>query len=126
MRVKLRGIHKNHRRLAGGRLVTYYYAWRRGPRLVGAPGSAEFLNSYQAAYSSRRTPDRSLFRSIVIAYRVSPEFAKLADQTAANYARYLAKIEIAFAELPVAALDDPRVTRDWREAQATLTTRGRS
>jgi integrase len=118
MRVKLKGVHINHRRLASGQLVTYYYAWRGGPRLVGEPGSPEFITSYQAAYSSRRTGDRSLFRSIIVAYRASPEFAKLASQTAANYARYLAKIELAFADMPLVALDDPRVTRDfldWRD-----------
>jgi integrase len=118
VRVKLKGIHAIHRRLATGRLVTYYYAWRGGPRLVGEPGSPEFVASYQAAHSNRRTPDRSSVRSIIVAFRGSPEFAKLAAQTAANYTRYLAKIERAFADLPLEALDDPRVTRDfldWRD-----------
>jgi integrase len=124
MQVKLKGIHAVRRQLAGagGRLVTYYYAWRGGPRLVGEPGSPEFLASYQAALSNRRTPDRSLFRSIIVAYRGSPEFAKLAARTAANYTRYLTKIKLAFAELPLEALDDPRVTRDfldWRDGIGT-------
>jgi integrase len=119
MRIKLKGVHAVHRRLAGGNLASYFYAWRGGPRLVGEPGSPEFIASYQAAYSNRRAPDRLSFRSIVIAYRASPEFGKLAKQTAANYSRYLSKIELAFADLPIAALDDPRVTRDfldWRDS----------
>jgi hypothetical protein len=34
-----------------------YYAWRGGPRLVGMPGSPEFMASYHAAYRNRREPD---------------------------------------------------------------------
>jgi hypothetical protein len=113
MRVKLKGIHTVHRQLASGEIKPCYYAWRGGPRIVGEPGSPEFIASYNAAYGNRRTPDRSSFRSVIVSYRASPEFAKLANQTALNYARYLSKIEIAFSDLPLAALDDPRVTRDF-------------
>lgn len=47
--VMLEGVHVVPRRLAGGRLVEYHYAWRGkgAPRLHGAPGSPEYITSYQ-------------------------------------------------------------------------------
>jgi integrase len=125
MRVKLKGIASATATLADGTHVRYFYAWRGGPRLVGDPGSPEFLASYEAAYRNRRTPDPSRFRSIIAGYRASPEFAKRRDRSADDYSRHLAKIELAFTDLPLAALEDPRVTRDfldWRDkiAQTSL------
>jgi hypothetical protein len=49
VRVSLAGIHKVRIKLAGGNVKFFYYAWRGGPRLVGEPGSPEFLASYMAA-----------------------------------------------------------------------------
>jgi integrase len=123
MQVKLKGIADTKSRLASGETKTYYYAWRGGPRLVGEPGSPEFLASYEAARRNRHTPDRSLFRSVIVAYLASPEFAKLSDRSADDYKRHLGKIELAFADLPLAALEDPRVTREflnWRDGIAAM------
>ena len=42
-------------------------------------------------------------------------------RTQRDYLRQIARIEIDFGDLPLAALDDPRVTRDfleWRDAMA--------
>ncbi len=122
MRVDLPGIHRISRTLATGERVTYFYAWRGGPRLVGKPGSPEFLRSYEAAHSNRRTPDPSLFRSLVIAYKASRDFTGLRERTRADYSKQIAKIEAAFADLPLDALDDPRVTRDllsWRDGMSS-------
>lgn len=49
------------------------------------------------------------------------KYEKLADKTAADYRRHLIKIESEFADLPLAALDDARITRDflkWRDGMA--------
>ena len=35
MRVHLKGVASATKRLADGRKVTYYYAWRGGPKLEG-------------------------------------------------------------------------------------------
>lgn len=119
MRVRLAGIHTVPRRLADGRVVTYYYAWRGGPRLRGEPGSAEFLSSYEAAHRARREPDRSLFRSVIAAFKTSRDFTdRIRPRTRADYLKHLARIEVEFGDLPLAALEDPRVTReflDWRD-----------
>ncbi|MEG6508603.1 tyrosine-type recombinase/integrase [Methyloligella sp. 2.7D] len=101
--------------------MTYYYAWRGGPRLVGEPGSPEFLRSYEAAHRNRHQPDRSAFLSVISAYKSSQEFRRLRERTQADYLKQIRKIEAAFGGLPLAALDDPRVTRDlleWRDSMA--------
>ena len=56
MRVRLKGINSRTKELAGGSEVTYYYAWKGGPRLEGKPGSPEFHASYNAAVSTKKAP----------------------------------------------------------------------
>ena len=74
VKVELRGIHKLTTK---GR--TYYYAWRGGPRLRGEPGSPEFMASYNEAIESRRTPDTGRFKSLVVLYKASTDYKKLAE-----------------------------------------------
>jgi hypothetical protein len=80
VRVELRGIH---RLTVKGR--TYYYAWRGGPRLRGEPGTPDFVVSYNEAIESRRTPEPGRFKSLVVLYRASQEYATLADSTRRNW-----------------------------------------
>jgi integrase len=108
-------------KLASGAFAYYYYAWRKGPRLVGEPGSPEFLASYYAAIQSRREPDRSTFHSVIVGYKASQDFLTLSERSRADYLQQIAKIEEKFGTLPLAALDDTRVTRDfleWRDSMA--------
>ena len=74
VKVELKGIAKVQ---AKGQ--TYYYAWRKGPRLRGLPGSPEFMASYNEAIENRRTPDSSRFRSLVTLYKASGDYRKLAE-----------------------------------------------
>src|SRR5262245_26715445 len=115
MRVRLKGIHRVRVKLAGGERSEYYYAWRGGPRLVGEPGSPEFLASYTAAHQSRREPDGSSFHSVIAGYKASQDFVGLKPRTKADYLQLIARIEQKFGDLPLAALEDARVTRDFLE-----------
>lgn len=122
MRIRLRGIASASATLSTGQRVTYYYAWRGGPRLVGKPGSPEFVASYEAAHRHRREPDPSLLRGVIAAYKSSRDFLSLRERTRADYLKQIAKVESAFGDLPVDALDDPRVTKDfldWRDGMAS-------
>ena len=119
MRVKLASVASATKILASGERVTYFYAWRGGPRLTGKPGSPEFIQSYEKAHRERHAPDPSLFKSIITGYLGSPEFANVRDRTKADYLKQIAKIERAFSDLPMAALDEPAVTKvflDWRDS----------
>jgi hypothetical protein len=43
MRVRLKGIHPNYKKLADGSIKHYVYAWRGGPRIERELGSPEFF-----------------------------------------------------------------------------------
>jgi hypothetical protein len=101
--------------------VRYFYAWRGGPRLVGEPGSPEFVASYTAAHAPRREPEGGAFFSIIAGYKASQDYRGLKPRTKSDYLKHLARIEKQFGDLPLAALDDARVTKDfleWRDGMA--------
>jgi integrase len=115
VRINLKGIAKV---TAKGR--TYWYAWRGGPRLRGEPGSPEFVASYDEAHELLRAPDTSRFRSLVVLYRASKEYAKLADSTKRNWTHWLDRIAEHFGDLSIAQFDRPvkirPVIRQWADA----------
>jgi integrase len=117
VKVELRGIAKAK---AKGR--TYYYAWRGGPRLRGEPGSPEFHLSYNEAIESRRTPDTGRFKSLVVLYRASNDYKKLADSTRKKWSPWLDRISDYFGDLRIAQFDRPQnirpIIRRWRNQWA--------
>jgi hypothetical protein len=56
MRLLLKGIHKVKKRLTSGGVNYHYYAWRGGPKLMGEPGSPEFIRAYQEAHAAEKRP----------------------------------------------------------------------
>ncbi len=61
MRVRLKGINSVTKPLKDGTTVTYWYAWKGGPRLDGEPGDPEFIASYNRAVA-RLVPSQSGFQ----------------------------------------------------------------
>lgn len=123
MRVRLKGINSATRRLATGEVVTYYYAWRGGPRMVGLPGSAEFVQSYRDAIASKREERRKVdtLLGLLDAYEDSADFKSLADATRTGYRRHLRAIANEFGDFPVTALADRRSRGEflaWRDRLA--------
>lgn len=125
-RVRLKGLNSIRKRLVDGSTVTYWYAWKGGPRLPGSPGSPEFLAAFNAAHAQRKAPTGDNLRALVSLYRASPEFTGLADATRKVWTRWLDLIaatdgDHAIGGLPQAALDDRRVRADllaWRDQWA--------
>lgn len=118
--VMLEGVHVVPRRLSGGRLVEYHYAWRgRGaPRLHGSPGSPEYIASYQEAYAGRKRPVTGTMLELIAGYKASADFTRLSDDTKRAYRRHLDQIQDKWGNLPIKALDDPKVRRHflaWRD-----------
>lgn len=115
--VELKGLHTVK---VKGR--TYYYAWRGGPRVKGEPGTPEFMASYNEALERHKVPDSSKFRSIVIAYKASKDYQKLADSTKRMWGRWLDRIMAYFGDLSVKQFDRPEkirpVIRRWRNTYA--------
>jgi integrase len=113
VKVDLTGVAKT---TAKGR--TYYYAWRGGPPLCGKPGSPEFVASYQEAHESRRIPNPERFRALVIRYKASEDYGKLAASTKRNWGPWLDRIAEYYGDLRIAQFDRPekirKLIRQWR------------
>ena len=123
VRVRLEGINTVRKRLADGTVKIYFYHRATRLPLVGKPGSAEFIASYGDAEKTMR--DRNAGGSVnalIRGYTQSIEFQqKLAPSTQSEYRRMLTAAEAEFGDMPIAALDDPRMRKDlldWREKVA--------
>ena len=121
MRIRLRGINRVSKRLADGRSVTYWYAWKGGPRLPGKPGDPEFVAAYNEAVASKVMPKRGVLLSIMQGYQASPAFLDLAPRTRSDYAKQIKIIEREFGDFPLTALSDRRARGEfmsWRDKRA--------
>ncbi len=123
MRIRLKGVNVVRKRLADGSKRTYWYAWKGGPPLTGAPGSAEFVASYNAAVARKAaSPDGQLL-SLLQRYQDSAEWHKLRSSTKRGYIPLIRRIESEFASFPLAAMSDRRtrgVFMAWRDKIAEL------
>lgn len=121
MRVRLKGINRITKRLANGARVTYYYAWKGGPRLEGEPGTPEFHASYNRAVESRKVTPAGSLQFIFNGYTASSDFDALAPRTRADYRKQLKVIEAEFGDFPIKMLDDRRTRGEfmaWRDRLA--------
>jgi integrase len=119
VRVDVKGWFTTYKNLKSGERAEYHYHRATGVRLHGKPGSPEFIEDYAAAEKLIRDRLAGTFNGLVRSYTLSVEFEeKLAESTQAEYRRMLAAAEAEFGNMPLAALDDPRVRKDfldWRE-----------
>jgi integrase len=123
VRANLKGVFPTYKHRGTPREKVYWYHRDSGLRLRGEPGSAEFLVDYakaEAALSARHSRDN--VNGLIRDYTTSVEFEqKLAAGTRREYIRMLTKAESMFGSMPLAALEDPRVRKDfldWRETTA--------
>ena len=126
MRVRLKGLNSRRTIRADGSVVVYWYAWKGGPRLPDAPGSPEFMAAYNEAVARRKQPPAGVLLSIMQGYQASSDFLKLSFRTRADYVKQIRKIEVEFAEFPLAALPDRRTRGEffaWRDRLALKSTR---
>jgi len=121
MRVRMKGINRVSKRLADGSRVTYYYAWKGGPRLPGKPGDPEFVAAYNEAVAQKAKQPSGTLQAILNAYQESPKFTDLAERTRKDYTKHIRKIEDEFGDFPIAALPDRRTRAEflaWRDRMA--------
>jgi integrase len=121
MRIRLRGINSVTKRLADGRSVTYWYAWKCGPSLCGEPGSPEFIASYNEAVAQKVKLPTGVLLSIMQGYQASEDFRQLADSTRRSYVALIKRIESKFGDFPLSALTDRRTRGEfmaWRDKLA--------
>lgn len=120
--VRMKGLNRVSKRLADGSRVTYWYAWKGGPRLAGAPGSPEFVASFAAAAKLRFAAPKETLAGLVEQYRAAPDYTRLAASTKAEWLRWLDRIKLAkIGTLPIAALNERAVRAHllaWRDTYA--------
>jgi integrase len=126
VRVRLKGVNSKRKRLADGSFKTYYWAWKGGPPLRGEPGSLEFHASYNEAVAKKVTPPSGAWLALLFRFQESAEFQfGISSRTRRDYIKQTKRIERAFGDFPIKALDDPRATSvflEWRDrlAQTSL------
>ena len=122
VRANIKGVFSTYKALKNGTRRAYWYHRETGERLRGEPGSPEFIADLAAAEKLIRDRLAGTFNNLVRLFTLSTEFdTTLAASTKAEYRRMLTKAEAEFGDLPMAALDDPSVRRDfmnWRESVA--------
>jgi integrase len=126
MRVRLKGLNSVTKRLADGRTVSYYYAWKGGPPLRGEPGTPEFIHSYNEAIATKAATPKGALLSVLHAYQASGEFAGLAARTRRDYVEKIKVIEAEFGDFPLSALTDRRtrgIFMAWRDKLAAKSRR---
>jgi integrase len=126
MRINLKGLNSITKRLADGTERTYWYAWKGGPPLRGKPGTPEFIASYNEAVAKKVAPPSGVLQALLFRFQDSAEFQfGISPRTRRDYIKQIKRIEKAFGDFPIKALDDPRsrpVFLEWRDqlAQTSL------
>lgn len=114
--IRLKGVH-----VVTARGKTYHYAWRGGPRLSGAVGSAEYIASFKAAHDARKAPQKGTLREVIVGYKASPAYTKLGAHTTRAYAKHLDAILAKWGSTPLAIIDDKRIKKHfaaWQDSMA--------
>ncbi len=126
MRVNLKGIHSAHVTLADGAEKIYWYAWRKGPRLRGEPGSPDFIASYNEAVARRAPTPEGKLQTLIDKFQTSGEFTTLRPRTKADYVKQIKLIEKDFGDFPLKALAASETRgefKDWRDKLALKSAR---
>lgn len=122
MRIRLVGVHKVKAKLASGASVTYYYAWRGGPRINAKPNTHAFGAEFHRLTRSRPdAPGKGTVSELIREYLKSPAYTKLADSTKKSYDWAINKIEDEFYEMPIRALGEKgarKLLLEWRDTFA--------
>ncbi len=120
MKVRLKNINSISKVLADGTKITYYYAWKGGPRLHGEPGSPQFIESYHEATKKETERPKNL-ASLIDKYTSSKEFAKLKPNSRTTNLVHFRQINAKLGELPITVFGNPKtldILEDWREQVA--------
>jgi len=124
------------KKLASGQIRLHAYAYIGGPKVATATGSdraaadvamARALSEPAAiaklaaaleVKDQKARPTVAYIGGLVLAYLESPEFARLADRTRADYRRHLNDFREEFGDWRTSLFEDPRTTQDlaeWRD-----------
>jgi integrase len=109
------------KRLADGREVTYFYAWKGRPKIEAEYGTPEFVAEFNRHVNAKVAPASGVLLELVQYFETTTEFTELAERTQADYRKMLAVIEKEFGDMPLEALPDPATRgefKEWRDRRA--------
>jgi integrase len=93
-----------------------------GPPLRGEPGTPEFIASYNEAVAQKVAPPTGVLLALLLRFQESGEFLYgISERTRRDYVKQIKRMERAFGDFPIKALDDPKsrtVFLDWRDELA--------
>ena len=112
MRIRARGINTVQARLASGEVKTYYYHRATGTRLVGEPGSTEFLTSFTAAEQSLRQRHAGTLSGLIRDFEGTKQWRRLAESTKKEYKRVFKFWDAEYGTCPYRALEDKAFRAD--------------
>lgn len=112
--LRLKHIHK-----VRSKGDVYIYAWRGkgAPRLHSKPGTPEFVAELDQAWQQRYRPDDKTVAALIVEYRASDEFERLADSTKTQWLRWLDRIRAEFGPLSVKQFERDIIRKEileWR------------
>lgn len=126
-KTSLEGVHFVPYRTANGRRKWYVYAWRGGPKIMGATGEAkpaltpEAIAAYAKAHEDRSQPRRDTFASLVVAYLSSPEYQRLAPSTRRQWRIWIDRAREEFGRASLRIFSSPKMRGailEWRDKWA--------
>src|SRR5260370_2716287 len=119
MRIEARGINPVRAKLASGEIKTYYYHRATGTRLIGNPGSPEFLASFAAAEQSKRPRDAGTLSGLIRDFEGTKQWRRLAESTKNEYKRVFVFWDAGYGTCPHRALEEKAFRADiikWHDA----------
>ncbi|MGU3385847.1 tyrosine-type recombinase/integrase [Methylobacterium sp. D53M] len=122
MRADYPGVFATYKALKDGTRRAYWYHRATGMRLEGEPGERSFILSYaEAERTLKARHSGETFNGLVREFTASPEFeTKLSAGTQREYKRMLTKAEPQFGDMPIEALNEPGVRRDFLDWRAKV------
>jgi len=99
--VKLKGIHKVKRKLAGGETRVHYYAWRGGPKMEAAPNTEEFAAEWARHKAESAPVAVTTLDTLIDEFVKSPAFASMAEKTQSAHLFSFKEIRKEWTKLPL-------------------------
>lgn len=126
--IRLKGLNKVTKKLASGATVTYWYAWKGGPRLEGKPGSPEFIASFSDAAKKRgAVVDHNTLGYLFDLYEEADYYKhKVHNSTKQQKERLARNIRKEFGDLPRSVLTHPETVELLEEWRAEIAERSPS
>ncbi|WP_201777011.1 hypothetical protein [Martelella endophytica] len=119
---ELKGVHKVRKKLASGKIVYYYYAWRGGPRIHGDPKTEKdaFIAQYRQHMLTASTDGVLTLEGLIDLFtgsekKPNPDFLALSASTQRDYLYAFRLIRQRWPRLPARLTQQRGMKRDIRD-----------